>query len=398
MGENTEETDSTANTRVDDNTDTSPLYLLFSTIDGPDSRTGYFVTTPSINGDVPVDVRQGLEEAGGGVLFAEPGIGTFLLAGGESPTLSRWDVSNSGSLVRGKTLSFANQGVTTMFDRWLIFASPTKAYFRDRTQLQLISFNPTSMEILDSHPLEGVRFEDRDGLIYNYGTPITRDDAIYFPMSYFDLNNKGVGPTGSTLIRLDPETDELTVTKHPGCTGMTFGFLSPDSGDTYWFADYQTSVGRAYQQLEAPHDCAMRLRAGKTDFDEDSEIDLSAFTDGAPVIGAVPAGGAKMWMKVFDESAVSVSLPSSDLDEDNAFDARVWRWHLLDMESEEPAVPVEGADRVGSFGYSFVVDNRSFTTQKYDEAGEAAIVEFTDQGIVERVRVLGEIRGLARLQ
>src|SRR5262245_10874103 len=49
-----------------------PLYVVFTTIDTPEGRTGYFVTTPSIEGDATVDVSQGFEEPGGGQLYAPP--------------------------------------------------------------------------------------------------------------------------------------------------------------------------------------------------------------------------------------------------------------------------------------------------------------------------------------
>src|SRR5687768_8325513 len=69
-----------------------PIYVVHSTIDTNDVRMGYLVTTPSIEGDVEVDVTSGIEVPGGGYLYAPPGGRFVLLGGSEQPTFTRYEL------------------------------------------------------------------------------------------------------------------------------------------------------------------------------------------------------------------------------------------------------------------------------------------------------------------
>ncbi len=159
--------------------DDSSLFVVLSTVEAPEDRLGYFVTTRSLGSDATIDIGRGIEEPGGGRLYAEPGIGTFMLGGGSTPTITRYEVTDDGSLERGAVLSFANQGVSDLADGAVVFVDATKAYLRDRSQLQLISFDPTSMLLLDVLPLDGV---ERPGFFADFGQTVRRPDGLYFPM------------------------------------------------------------------------------------------------------------------------------------------------------------------------------------------------------------------------
>src|SRR5688572_5228830 len=82
-----------------------PLYVVHSTIDTDDVRVGYLVTTPSIEGDVEVDVTKGIEVPGGGYLYGPPGGKYVLLGGSESPTFTRYELDDKGKLKQGATVS-----------------------------------------------------------------------------------------------------------------------------------------------------------------------------------------------------------------------------------------------------------------------------------------------------
>lgn len=365
-----------------------PVYVLFSTIDTPDGRTGYFMTTPSIEGDVAIDIATGFEEAGGGQLYAPPGEGYFLIGSGEAPTFTRYDLDASGTPQRGRTISFANLGVADVW-RHMIFVNDSKAYFLDLTQLQIISFNPTTMELNGAIPVPDFACEE---VQTEFGTPIQREDGFYFPRSCWDLD---VTSSGASLVHLDPETDTVTVTHDERCMGMQVGFLA-DSGDAYWFADHDASMEWSVQAREAPHDCALRLRAGATRFDPEWQLDLTSRTGGVSAVASVPAGGSSVWMKVFDPAAVPEPVPVEEID----YTLKAWRWGLLDVESAGPVQMSPDSELVVYYGPPIEVDGRRFSpSTTFSELGdETTLVELTPSGPLNRVTVRGELRKVARLR
>lgn len=365
-----------------------PTYLVFSTIDTPDGRIGYFVTTPSIEGDMPVDVTRGIEVPGGGQVYAPPGGGYFLVGDGEAPNFTRYDLLADGTLARGETVSFANYGVDTVW-RHMIFVDDTKAYFLDMTQVQIIAFNPTSMQVTSAIPVNDFQCAEEQT---EFGTPIQRADGFYFPRSCWDLD---ITSSGSSLVHLDPTTDTVTVTHDDRCMGMQIGFQT-DDGDAYWFADHDASVEWSLQNRPGPHDCGLRLRAGETRFDPAWQIDLTTRTGGASAVAAVPAGDSRVWVKVFEPSAVGQPLPMEEVD----WTLEAWRWGLLDVATEQPVQRNEASDLVVYYGPPIEVEGRAFSpaTTFSDEGDETALVELTSSGIQERLRVRGELRKVFRLR
>lgn len=365
-----------------------PVYVVFSTIDTPDGRTGYFVTTPSLESDVAVDVTTGFEEAGGGQLYAPPGEGYFLIGGGEAPTFTRYDLDANGAPERGRTISFANLGVTDVW-RHMIFVNDSKAYFLDMSQLQIISFNPTTMELNGTIPVGDFACEE---VQTEFGTPIQREDGFYFPRSCWDLD---ITSSGASLVHLDPETDTVTVTHDARCMGMQVGFMA-DSGDAYWFADHDASMEWSLQGREAPHDCALRLRAGETTFDPEWQLDLTTRTGGVSAVASVPAGGSSVWMKVFEPSALPGPVPLEEID----YTLKAWRWGLLDVESPDPVQMSPDSELVVYYGPPIEVDGRRYSpSTTFSELGdETTLVELTPSGILDRVTVQGELRKVARLR
>jgi hypothetical protein len=365
-----------------------PVYVIYTTIDTPDSRTGHFVTTSSIEGDVPIDVTKGIEEPGGGQLYAPPGEGYFLLAGGEAPTFTRYGLDAAGKLEKGKTVSFANLGVKETWGH-VIFVDANKAYFLDASQLQVISFNPTTMEINRAIPVPDFRCEE---MVTSFGMPVRRDDGFYFPRSCWDLDKTSAG---ATLVHLDPKTDQVTVTQDPRCMGMQVGFLA-SSGDAYWFSDHDASAEWAYQRRNAPHDCALRLRAGQTTFDKDWALDLTTRTGGVSAVAAVPGAGSTIWVKVFDEAAMPKPVPVTEID----WTVKAWRWGHLDVEGNGPVTLDTQSPLVVSYGAPIVVDGRSFSpATTFSDSGDlTTLVEITQAGVRDRAIVRGELRKVARLR
>lgn len=367
----------------------APVYVLFSTVDTADDRFGYVVTMPSIDADETIDLAKGIEVPGGGQVYAPNQEGYFLVGSGESPEFTRYDVDEDGSVKKGKTVSFANLGVDDVW-RHMIFHSPTQAYFLDLTQLQIIRFNPKIMTIDGTTPVEDFSCEGETQT--EYGMPIKRDDGYYFPRSCWDPD---VTSRGASLVHLDPETDEVTVTHDERCMGMQVGFLA-DSGDAYWFADHDASHEWSLQRRDAPHDCGLRLRAGDKTFDPDWELDLTTRTGGASAVASVPAGGSSIWVRVFQEDAFEGEVPVSMIE----WTVKVWRWGLLDVASDAPVRLDEDSDLVVFYGPPILVDDRAFApaTTFSDDGDVTVLQELKTSGVRDVLSVRGELRKVLRVR
>jgi|GEM_PF-1566515 len=367
-----------------------PLYLIQTRTFSSEGTTGILIPTASLDG--PLDYTRALEQPGGGVLYAEPGLGTFLIGAAEEPTITRYEIDPDDRLVAGATLSFANEGVIYLYAGSMTFVTPHKAYYYDLDQLQAISFDPTEMVITGRVSLAGA---EREGFLTSFGDAVVRPDGIYFPGQWYTDPDPDRVPSGSVLVRLDPETDEVTITSDARCTSM-LASLTNDAGDTYWFSDMFNTFARRGQGPENGFpDCALRLRAGETTFDPDWELDTGARTGGAPAVAVLRGGDSKMWFRVLDESAVELPVPA---DYEALDTAPAWQWSLLDVESDTPAVLDEQRPLSSMGALGMYVDGRSFTTIENEDYSETILLELTPDAFVERASVRGVIDEIARIR
>lgn len=370
-------------------TDTEPVYVIYTTVDDPDSRTSYFITTSSLADNVFVDATQGLELSGGRSFSAPREGGFFVVSGDDAPTLTRYALDDDGKLAEGGTVSFANYGASPDVVMWV---SPSRAYVYDGNNFQILGFNPTTMALLDMDPvsLDGFRCDDEDAFT-SRSVFVERDDGFYFSQSCYAPD--GLFVAGTALVHFDPETEEATVTKDSRCTAMEFGFLA-DNGDAYWYSVSDASVRHSFQELDISHDCALRVRAGEATFDPDWELDLTTRAGGASVIGAAPAGGSKIWVKVFEKESMTDSIPVEEID----WGLLVWRWGLLDMETNEDVVLDTQAELAVYYGTALSIDERTYIPSSNADYTETTLLDLSSTSIRRGLLVPGELRNAVRLR
>lgn len=368
--------------------DGDPVYLLYTTIDTPDSRTSYYVTSPSIDSDTRVEVTAGLEGPGEGVMYAPPEGGYVLIGSGEAPTFTRYELNEAGQLERGDTLSFANLG-TESTEGHMRFLSNSKAYFFDRSQVQIISFDPSRMELINQIPLDDF---DCDGEITGFGTPIVRGDGVYVPRTCWAPNASS--SRGTSLAHVDTETDEVNITQESRCMGLELGFIT-DNGDAYWGSNAYASLAWTFMNLDTPHDCALRLKSGETEFDETWEMEVTQRTGGVSAIFSVPAGGSQVWVRAFEKAAFQGDIPLQEV----AWDAKAWRWGLLDVESGGDVQLDESSDLVGFYGAPIFIDGTAYSpSSSFGDTVQTVLLKLTDSGIENGIVVDGELRNVVRLR
>lgn len=367
-----------------------PLYLVQTRTFSPDGTTGILIPTPSL--DVPLDYSRAIEQPGGGVLYAAPGVGAFLIGSGEEPTIRRYEVDAEGQLAPGAVLSFANEGVVYLYAGSVLFVDARKAYYLDLDQLQVIAFDPLEMAITNTVSLAAAA---REGFFTSFGQAVVRPDGVYFPAQWYTEPDWDRVPSGSLLVRVDPATDEVSMTSDERCTSL-LAALTTDAGDVYWFSDMFNAFARhARGPANGFPDCALRLRAGQSSFDPDWQLDLGARTGGAPTVATLQGGDSLMWLRVFDTSAVSLPAGAAYAEFDTA---PAWQWHLLDLASEGPAVRNDERPLSSMGALGMHVDGRSFTTIENEDYTESILLELTEDAFIERVTARGVIDEVARLR
>jgi hypothetical protein len=372
-------------------TEDGPLFLIQSRIFPPEGTIGLLTPTGSL--EAPLDYRRSIEQPGGGVLYAKPGVGTFLIGSGEEPTITRYDVAPDGSLVPGTKISFADYGVVYMYaSESVVFVNARKAYYLDLDQLQAISFDPTEMVITGATSLAGAA---REGYLTSFGQAVVREDGIYFPGQWYTDPDLDRVPSGSMLLRLDPDTDAVTITSDPRCAGMYIS-MTTNAGDIYWFSDsYNTFARVGFGADRGVPDCALRLRAGQTTFDPDWQLDVTTRVGGAPAVAIVEAGGSKAWLRVLDPS---VPLPPLPADYDAVNTTPAWQWYLLDVESDEPALRNDDRPLSPVGGYGLYVDGRTFVSTENADYSESTLIELAPDGFIERTTVRGVVDNIVRVR
>lgn len=135
--------------------DTSaPAVMVATQVITPDSSNMYVGAYPELPGEV--DLSSMLEVSGGNDARAHDG--RIFVWNSDEGTYTRYEVDEKYALVKPKRVSFANLGGTgNVMTR---FISPTRAYSLTRANLQIIIWDPSSMEILGGVSAESILDEE----------------------------------------------------------------------------------------------------------------------------------------------------------------------------------------------------------------------------------------------
>lgn len=313
---------------------TGPQYLVHSAVQAGGTRTNYFTLVDSLEAVTRLDYAQSLELPGRPRLYAAQGIGFFAIGSGEAPTITRYEVQD-GRLVAGKSISLQAQGVRALGAQAVLFVSPTKAYYKDDAQAQVIVWNPTEMAIEKtlSLPSELVK----QGYVTSLSQWASRSGEAYFTVGWTTPTYDRVLP-GTVLVRLDTATDTLTQVSDTRCRDL---FKTARLGDTlYFFSGVINGLGHTAYSAEdgGQQDCILRISPGQRAFDADYVGSV------APALGAGKVGtvisvteDGKAWVQVADTS-ITPSAPGTTYSE---WYSKGWSWWSLPLESLSNAQPVQ---------------------------------------------------------
>ena len=332
-----------------------PLYALHTVVFDPEyNATSYVALSDTVDLDsFSFDTAREFP----GYAFVAAFDDRLLVSDGESPFVTRYDVSDALDWSDGDRLSFEKQGVTggrAGFERhW--FRDANTAYLTLDVTSRVV-WDPTNFEILGVQEDSALPLE-RDGLAIDATfnrQPRIYDAPLLKPFFYHDEDWFEFAPT-TLVATYDPDTHEEASIVEVPCPALEVPSVDED-GNTYLSAWTFGPVLSLYGV--GPELCVRRIKPDAT-LDEAWAPDLTTWTDGRPV---------KVFRYLRDGKALATVLHTEELDADfsQAYDPDVdteaeshYRLWLFDLHAET-AAPVDGVGEMNSGFHSATLDGRTF--------------------------------------
>lgn len=367
------------------------LYILHSASqDDQGTRTNAFSLVDSLLTRGLVGATPALALPGRARLYAQPGFPFFAVGDSESLTLTRYDLGAGDVVNAGASISLQPFGVTALAARAVHFVSETKAYYKDPDQAQIIVWNPSTMKVERSIelPADAIKTDHQT----NLSDWIVRDGQAYFAVSWTSTAYDRVHP-GTKLVRIDTQTDEITVTDDARCRGLnkTASF----DGALYFFSDVINAFGHAVYPGEGGQaDCVLRINQGATTFDPSYVGSLAPAlrADQAATIIDVTADGTA-WAQVVDLN-VAPTTPGSTYSE---WYAAGWRWYRAPLATLTGPQPV--TEEAGAYsGFTFTTGPHFLIAQTEEDYSETTLVDLSQGAPQPGISFAGFALGIARLR
>jgi hypothetical protein len=367
----------------------SAAFLLHSAVEGESGRLNYFTPVGAIAAAEQVSYEGSLELPGRARLYAEPGVGYFAIGDAEGVSLQRYELVD-GRFVPGAELSLQPYGVSSLGAQAVLFASPTRAYYKDAGQGLIIAWNPRDMTI--EQVLELPPSVVRDGYVLGMSDWVRRDDEAFFALGWSTPEYDRVLP-GAALVRLDLNTNELGLAEDARCRGLQT--TTNLDGTLYFFSDVINGFGHAVYPGDAgQQDCSLRILPGAAAFDPDYVGSIAGAlppnTSGTVV--AVTQQG-ELWAQVVD-LAVAPTSPGSTYGE---WYADGWSWWHLPMAAGEGAVRV--AQPAGAYsGSAVTVGSSLFISQTTPDYSSTTLLDVSGAEPVPGLSFAGFTLDVAQLR
>jgi hypothetical protein len=353
----------------------APLYLLAGTIFGT-ADVSYVVPTRSLAPGTTLDYDKALELPGGAGVYGPERAGHFFVGAGDSPTLTRYEVSAEGSFTRGETLSFANHGLTNALvnNGGVVFLSPSKAYFIHQEDLKAVVWNPASMQIEGDLALPPELRKEGFVVVFD-GKAQRQGNDLHLVASWADHTN-GRYPPGALVVTIDTATDEVVAQEADGRCSQVFDSMRHPSGDIYYACSpWSAATHRALGADFAAESCLLRIRRGQRRFDPDFHVRLPALTGGQVAGTLIPGQGAEGFVRVLDESLFPV-VPGATVRDLTG--AEAWRWWRLDLDALMASPSDLAPSAAGAT--ELQIDGVVYTSLSKQDFSETTLIEMTAPG------------------
>jgi hypothetical protein len=305
---------------------TAPQFILHTSVDAPDRRLNYFVPVASLAEGTVVDLKKALEVPGTSRLFAPPSGGYFSVGSSEDMSITRYDLGADGGLTRTGLVSFKDRAIKG-WKRTMAFISPTKAYYLDESNVQIIVWNPADLTITGTIDLKMAAQPGMATKFVRVNFPL-RPGRLITSVSWADSSWTNVVPETGLLV-IDTNIDQvLYFASDKRCRGAAEVVEMPN-GDIYFASGPDEIVGSAEVRGLSRPACMLRVKAAEERFDPGYMIKLSELVGGRAACDIIPTGQPnQLLFRALDE----VKAPWTGADEEIG-QAEAWEWWRLDVSS-----------------------------------------------------------------
>ena len=321
----------------------APLYAVTTQIIGADSANNqsYVVITDKLDG-AALSLDNAVEVAGRAIGAGPDGGGAVFVAADGAPNVTRYDLQADGTLKKGATVSFQGKGVGGIgeYGGQFQFVSETKAYFFDAATAQAVIWNPREMTVTGDIPLPGLVLP---GAILTFtAAPLRRGNDVITFAGW----RKGAAevPSQTAVVVIDSTTDQATVATDTRCGYVRDGAFGPD-GKIYMATEAFGSAVHRVNPANAPAPCLLRFDVAARQFDAGFHVALSTLVGGATAGMLVRGGGDSVYVRVLDETVITVEPTTNPR---VLASAPAWKWARLTLGDAPTATLLDVAPSSGS--------------------------------------------------
>jgi hypothetical protein len=293
----------------------------------------YLLLEPNLNfGGGELTLNDAVEFSGQADLAAHEG--TVLVASGDEPRITKYEVKADLALSEVGSFSFANYGLTSAAFWNNQFVAKDKAYMVNGFS-ELIIWNPETMEIEGTIDLpelearEGLRvvagLADRSSLVY--------DGKFYLPLYWTD-DDYALRSADSVIVVVDIASDSVVSTISANCPGLDYATVD-DDGKLY-FSNWTGGVG-TYYVLDTPQNCIATVDPQS---EEVSTQTFASITGGHEGAAFKYAGEGRFVLSVFDEVRADIENAEDPFTPVGGLNWQLWSYEP----GSGDAVPIEDVD------------------------------------------------------
>lgn len=347
-----------------------PLFVVCGFILDPSGTNETLVyLTDTIGPDANLDPSTGFPLGGSCVVRGEE----LFIASADSPTLTRYAISDAGIPEETGRFSFQPAGLGTISTRSarFQFISETKAYLLDPANQQVVVWNPRDMELTGSFDIPGL--DPPEGFVLSGIGGIARtDNQIIVP--FWQGTADGATAARTAFAFIDGDTDSATVEVITTCGGPNWSRVT-SSGDVYFAQGGATVAAHIAGIPQTSPQCMVRVNAGETAVDDSFEFSPNTYT-GAPTAALLPGPGDGAYVIAYDET---LGPAPGGLEPFPVVLAAAWRLYFVDeVGVSTTATLVDDIEPAAGRPTAFLVDGRPFISLGAADFSSSTLVDLTD--------------------
>lgn len=351
------------------------VYALTTQIFGETEDQSYVLLAPSLDPAEPLAIEDAVIEIPGRALGTGPDSGGVLfVAGDQGPTVTRYELSDSGRLSEEGEVSFLGRGVTafTEYGGQFQYLSDGKAYYFDGATAQIVVWNPESMKVTDSVSLAELAHEG-ETLSFT-AVPVRDGSALYT----FAAWRKGLEVSERVaVVVVDTESDAVTIVEDDRCGYVRDGVLAAD-GFLYLATEAFGAAAHALNDGN-PAPCLLRFDVENERFDPDFHVTLASLFDGDTAGSLIVGPNGSTFLRVLDASAV----PEGTTNPRVVASAAAWSWARFSPGDDPVVERLDSSALTGGSVLPFRLGAR-LVAPVFVGSASTELVELTEDGPDER--------------